>query len=161
MKLSKFIYNFYRFFCSASSLRVETVVYLCNQKLIKRSKFWLVISFSLISLTTFSQGSETGCLLLNNRVYTNKGLLGTYFNNASTGLSTNYCSWTPTTGPTCYVCNGGLNILGACLSGTTSGVEGTFTMVACPLDDYLPILTLLAAGTGAYYIYRKKIYVKA
>ncbi|TCC92240.1 hypothetical protein EZ428_10970 [Pedobacter frigiditerrae] len=117
--------------------------------------------FSLISLTAFSQGSATGCLLPNNIVYTSKGILGTYYNNVFTGLSTNYCSWTPVTGPTCLVCNGGLNVFGVCLSGTTSGVEGTFTMVACPLDDYAGVFALIAAGTGACYLYRKKMYVMA
>ncbi|WP_316782875.1 hypothetical protein [Pedobacter frigiditerrae] len=119
--------------------------------------------FSLLTTSTFSQGSATGCLLPDNRVYTPTGLLGGYSSNVSTGLSSNYCSWTPTSGSPCQVCIGFLSgLTGLCLSGNymTGGISGTFTMVACPLDDYLPILTLIAAGTGAYYIARKKIYVK-
>ncbi|RYF22994.1 MAG: hypothetical protein EOO42_07910 [Flavobacteriales bacterium] len=157
MKRSKFISKFYEIIYFAFFLKAKLVTLYVGNGFFLSKKLWLIISLSLISLPAFTQGNATGCLLPNGRVYTSKGLLGTYFNSASTGLSTNYCSWAPVSGPTCHVCNGGLNVFGVCLSGTISGVEGTFTMVACPLDDYLPILTLIATSTGAYYIVRKKI----
>jgi len=148
--------------CSSISVPLFSSGQCSSQKLmakfVTRPKLWLLICFSLVSLTAFSQGSETGCLLPNNRVYTNKGILGTYFSSPSTGLSTDYCSWSPNSGPICYVCNGTLNIFGVCLTATTQGVEGTFTMVACSLDDYVNIFALLIASTGAYYITRKAIF---
>ncbi|WP_316765166.1 hypothetical protein [Pedobacter frigiditerrae] len=127
----------------------------------KLSKFILLFFLFFIPVNLFAQ-----TCLLGNRVYTSSVLLsiGSVAYKSSPALDVDgsiNCGWTATslTGNPCKVCSSLLGLI--CLSympGT--GQEGIFTMVACPLDDYLPILTLLTVGTGAYYIARKKIYVK-
>lgn len=126
--------------------------------------FLLVTMFSLCS---FAQGSATGCLIpYDNRVYTSNALevLGTsqLFNNSpSTGLSANYCSWTPSsTAASCVICDGllGLDLAGirVCLLGQFRyGSQGTFTMVECNLDDHSWLFGA-AAGLFGILIIRKR-----
>lgn len=111
-----------------------------------------------VSIYAHAQGSATGCLLPNNRVYTNPGAIipTYYYSNFYVELSDNYCSWTPSTGPACTVCFGGLNVLGVCLGSTgVAGVQGTFTMVPCDLDGKSPIILLLACILGVRFIFNK------
>ncbi len=110
----------------------------------------------------FGQGSATGCYTQNfdNAVHTRtNNSIGVYANNTGkVPLSPNYCSWTPTTtGTTCRVCPGFVQTDGSCrimndntsaLVGTVPGFLGTFTMVLCPLDDYIILLILLIGGIG-------------
>ena len=99
----------------------------------------LIFGVLFISSNSFAQGTETGCLLPNNLVYTSQSTKGPkyYRQSPSTPLSINYCSWTPSiTGTPCTVCNGSVNNGNGSCSGTTSnGYKGTFTMVLCPIDE--------------------------
>jgi len=115
----------------------------------------LIIILILISAAVFAQGSATGCLLPTNRVYTSQGLLGTYNNTPSVGLSTNYCSWTPATGAECYVCNTALNVAGLCLTASTKGIQGTFTMVICDFDKSSSALLAFSGLMGIMFIRRR------
>jgi len=127
-----------------------------NLDAMKRIKFiGLVSLFILISTITFAQGSATGCLVPSNRVYTSQGLLGTYNNSPSVGLSMNYCSWAPTTGAECYVCNTALNVAGVCLSASTRGIQGTFTMVICDFDKSSSALLAFSGVMGVLFIRRR------
>lgn len=122
----------------------------------ERMRFIGLISiFILISTTAFAQGSATGCLLPTNRVYTSQGLLGTYNHTPSVGLSTNYCSWTPKTGPDCFVCNTALNVAGLCLTTSTRGIQGTFTMVICDFDKSSSALLAFSGVMGVMFIRRR------
>ncbi|TCC92242.1 hypothetical protein EZ428_10980 [Pedobacter frigiditerrae] len=111
-----------------------------------------------------AQGSRTGCLLPDNKVYTTT-TAGLYKFNSNAGvvaLSSGYCDWTPTGGITCTVCfdqNGQYNNGGNCSGGSgnvQTGVYNTFTMVLCPLDDYIPFLILASSVLGLIHL-RKRI----
>lgn len=99
----------------------------------------LIFSILFVSSNTFAQGTKTGCLLPNNIVYTSQSNKGPkhYRQSPATPLSINYCSWTPsTTGTSCTVCIGSVNNGNGNCSGTIqNGYKGTFTMVACPIDE--------------------------
>lgn len=128
--------------------------------------FFLLIFLSIISC--YGQGTATGCLIpFNNRVYTSNALeiLGTsqlYNNSPYTPLSTDYCSWTPSsTAASCVVCDGtlGLDLVGIkiCLFGTFRyGSEGTFTMVQCDLDDHSWLFGAAAGLFGLLVIRKRK-----
>jgi len=103
----------------------------------------LIISILSFTINCYSQQTATGCLLPDNRVYTDKGNLGLYNNSPSQGLDADYCEWSQNTGANCFVCNGYLNHGGVCLSGGSFGIENTFSMVACPIDDYAPLLCII------------------
>lgn len=120
-----------------------------------RKRYFLIMLMFLFTLNCYSQGTATGCLLPNNRVYTSEGMFNVYRNDPSTGLSVDYCRWTPNSGVRCDVCNGMLNVEGMCLVGSTPGIENTFSMVHCPIDSNVYILILIIAGTGGYFISRK------
>jgi hypothetical protein len=130
---------------------------------------FVIFFIFLFSITKFSfgQGSATGCYTqaFDNAVHT-VSFVGTYANNTGkVSLSTNYCSWTPSvTGTTCRVCPGSVvNATGACRVSATntnplatvSGFLGTFNMVLCPLDDYIPYFILVTGGLGFFYLRRK------
>ncbi|RZK57327.1 MAG: hypothetical protein EOO91_10365 [Pedobacter sp.] len=120
--------------------------------------------------------AATGCLIVSDKtVYPNQvdpsliGLLGALLGGAPAYYNTSpqyeSCGWTPSSGSSCKVCLGSytifLGLLSGCSGSLVNGVQGTFSVVLCPIDDYVNIFALIAAGTGAYYIYRKKIYVEA
>jgi len=98
----------------------------------------------------------TGCLVPSqNKVYTDEGNSNYYDDDTFT---TNACGWTPnTSGTTCDVCVGGLNPGGNCPGNRVKipGFEGSFTMVLCPLDDYIPLLLLAISILGFSYLRRK------
>jgi hypothetical protein len=131
----------------------------------KRRLFVILLFFSLNSLTVFAQGSASGCLLPDNKVYTNKPVLsGTvYDSSTAVSLSANYCSWTPTSSSTCSVCfNGLINALGLCVSlngnnpaNIVYGTSGTFTMVQCDLDDYTWLFGATASLFGIFIIRKR------
>lgn len=127
---------------------------------------WLLFLFCLFTHISLSaQGSRTGCLLPDNKVYT-VTTVGLYKFNSNTGvvaLSLGYCNWTPTGGITCTVCfdnNGAYNNGGNCGGSSTneqSGVYNTFTMVLCPLDDHIAFLALLISVFGFFHLRIKKL----
>ncbi len=117
---------------------------------------------TLISLRTLAQGSATGCLLPDNKVYTNYSSLSglrLYSNSTSTTLSSNYCRWTSASTAPCTVCFGTINAAGLLCMGngatTVSGQEGVFTMVQCDLDGHT-WLFCAAAGLFGILIIRKR-----
>jgi len=131
-------------------------------------KFLCVFTITILTaLHTFAQGSATGCLVpYYNRVYTSNAfeLLGSaqLFNNTpSTGLSPNYCSWTPSsTGASCVICDGllGVDLVGikVCLLGQFRyGSQGMFTMVECNLDDHSWVFGAAAGLFGIFIIRRR------
>jgi len=107
-----------------------------------------------------AQGTVQGCLTSEKRVYA--GTSGQIFypsNNIYTDLSPDYCSWNPSsTSTTCYICSTGVNNgNGSCQgnSARIAGVQGIFTMMPCPIDDYLFLLILPLSGIS-YNAMRKK-----
>ena len=98
--------------------------------------FFLIIILAFANNYCFAQGSAAGCLIESrNIVYTNVPKT-IYDKNSGVSLSNNYCSWAPTSGLPCEVCNGNLVGNGNCPgNSTTPGIIGTFTMVECPLDQ--------------------------
>lgn len=130
-------------------------------------RFYLLILICLPNICSFAQGSATGCLVpFYNRVYTSNTLeiLGTsqLFNNSpSIGLSSNYCSWTPSsTSASCVICDGvlGVDLAGikVCLLGQFRyGSQGTFTMVECDLDDYSWTFGAVAGLFGVFVLRRR------
>jgi hypothetical protein len=125
--------------------------------IIPKKHVFLVLITLLIANYAHSQAQKKGCLLPNNRLYSDKGDAGVYSNSPSQGLSLDYCSWTPSSGVTCEVCNGMLNVMGFCLSSTTEGIENTFTMVICPIDNSVYFLILIIGSIGGYHISRKTL----
>jgi len=120
--------------------------------------FTICLFFLLCNLIT---KAEDGCLLPNNIIYkqgTVLNILGAQvFERGGTKatLSTGYCSWTPTSGTTCYVCNS-LISLGVCLDTPTQGFySSNFNMVLCNLDDYTWTLGA-AAGLFGIFVIRKR-----
>jgi hypothetical protein len=82
------------------------------------------------------------------------------YSNTLSPLSDNYCSWVATsyTGNSCGVCSGlGLCVLGICpcLGIPKYGLEGSFTMVQCNLDDYTWTLGAAAGLFGVFVIRRR------
>ncbi|WP_230148358.1 hypothetical protein [Pedobacter sp. Bi27] len=119
---------------------------------------YYIVAFSLfLMFYSIKANAVDGCLLPNNRVYTFQGLLGFYSSATSTPLASDFCSWTPTTGPSCSVCNGPLDFLGTCLIGTyTNGIySNNFQMVLCNLDDYSWTLGAAAGIFGVFVIRRR------
>lgn len=120
--------------------------------------FIICLFFLLCNLIT---KAESGCLIPNNIIYkqgTVLNILGAQVferTGATATLSAGYCSWTPTSGVTCYVCNT-LLITGVCLDTPTQGYRSAnFNMVLCNLDDYTWALGA-AAGFFGIFIIRKK-----
>lgn len=126
----------------------------------KLSLLFLLITFGAISYS-LAQGTATGCLLPNNSVYGNDFMgNATYYETSApvTTLSNNYCYWTPSsTGVSCNVCTSYTYVWpwGYFPAGCTTGVKGTFSMVACPIDDHTIILTVFT-GFIALGIIRRK-----
>ena len=96
-----------------------------------------------------AQGSATGCYLPStNRVYTfNVFGSGYYTQTPSVGLSTNYCSWGPSGGTPCTICNNGVNVVngvGSCNGANPqifgTGFQNTYTMQECPVDQGIPMV---------------------
>ena len=118
--------------------------------------FLISLLFFFSALITNAQGTVNGCLL-NNRVHTPTGLLGGYTISVSVPLSIDYCSWSPSNGSNCGVCPGALSaITGLCLVNTIPGVRGSFTMVACPIDDYAWLLVVSSASMLFFKIRNRK-----
>jgi hypothetical protein len=121
----------------------------------------LLVCCLFMCMNLSAQGSKTGCLLSDNKVYTTT-TAGLYKFNSNTGvvaLSSGYCSWTPTGGIPCTVCfdqngayNGGGNCSGS--GNVQSGVYNTFTMVLCPLDNYIPFLIIAIIGLAGFHLRR-------
>lgn len=128
----------------------------------KRCLLVIVLLFSLNPVGAFAQGSATGCLLSDNKVYTSYTSLAglrLYSDSPSAILSSNYCTWTsPSTVP-CTVCFGTINAVGLLCIGigsyTVNGQQGTFTMVECNLDDYTWTLGAAAGLFGVFVIRRR------
>lgn len=100
-----------------------------------------------------AQGTLAGCLVLSEeRVYSYTSGGSLYGNNFFVDLSPDYCSWSPTSGSICNICDQPLNGGGNCPGHNyqAQGVEGIFTMLACPLDDSFLPLILILAGLGFY-----------
>ncbi|QIL40631.1 hypothetical protein G7074_15985 [Pedobacter sp. HDW13] len=115
---------------------------------------------SLFGLETRAQGTYSGCLVSSQeRVYTYDGGGSVYDPGSFIDLSPNYCSWTPTSGTVCNICNGSLNGGGNCPGHNyqAQGVEGFFTMLACPIDDYLLPLILTLAGLGGFFVRKRTL----
>ncbi|WP_293789505.1 hypothetical protein [uncultured Pedobacter sp.] len=115
----------------------------------------------LISLIAFAQGSASGCLLPDNKVYTSYTELAglkLYSSSSSASLSSNYCSWTSASTVPCSVCFGTINAVGLlCVGGTTvNGREGIFTMVECDLDDQTWLFGAAASLFGIFLIRKKE-----
>ncbi|RZK36804.1 MAG: hypothetical protein EOO90_26660 [Pedobacter sp.] len=123
---------------------------------------WVLIFVSIFSYNALAQGSASGCLLNDNRVYTSyTSLLGArlYASGPSIALSPNYCSWSGPKIVTCNVCFGAINAVGLlCIGGPVlQGHEGVYTMVECNLDDYSWALGASAAFVGFFVIRKRKI----
>lgn len=121
--------------------------------------FWVTI---LISLSAFAQGSASGCLLPDNKVYTSYTALAglkLYSDSPSASFSSNYCSWTSASTVPCTVCFGTINAVGLLCVGagatTVNGREGTFTMVECDLDGQAWFFGA-AAGLFGIFVIRKR-----
>ncbi|WP_412467673.1 hypothetical protein [Pedobacter sp. KLB.chiD] len=107
----------------------------------------------------FAQGTASGCLLPDNKVYTTYTSLAglrLYSNSSSASLSSNYCNWTSASTAPCSVCFGTINAVGLlCVGGTTvNGREGVFTMVECGLDGQTWLFGA-AASLFSIFIFRK------
>lgn len=119
----------------------------------------------------FAQSPATGCLLSDNRVYTDDwtSSSSTYYHDSPfNSLPANRCSWSLTSGGSvCYVASGrtyvcvGFLCLGASYyvydNPIRQGVKGAFTAsaVGCPLDDYIPFLLLVSGGLGFFVLKNK------
>ncbi|WP_175632318.1 hypothetical protein [Pedobacter ghigonis] len=115
---------------------------------------------SFFGLKTKAQGTVPGCLVADEQlVYTFDGGGNVYDPRYSTGLSTDYCSWTPTSGTVCNICDRQLNPGGNCPGHNyqAQGVEGIFTMLGCPIDDYLLPLILSLAGLGGVFVWKRTL----
>ena len=115
---------------------------------------------SLFGLETRAQGTYAGCLVADEQlVYTFDGGGSVYDPRYSMGLSADYCSWTPTSGTVCNICDRQLNGGGNCPghSYQAQGVEGFFTMLACPIDDYLLPLILTLTGLGGFFVWNRTL----
>lgn len=129
----------------------------------KRCLF-VILLFSLNALNLFAQGSASGCLLPDNKVYTNYSSLAglrLYSSSSSAVLSNNYCSWTSASTAPCTVCFGTINAAGLLCTGTgaatVTGQEGIFTMVQCDLDDYTWLFGAAASVFGIFMIRKRDI----
>ncbi|RZJ19649.1 MAG: hypothetical protein EON51_16785 [Acinetobacter sp.] len=123
----------------------------------KRGFLFLCFLFCYINLTA---QVVVGCFVpTENKVYTNKGSKG-HYDNIYTPLPTDAC-WTPSiTVIPCDACIGGLNAGGNCPGGNYAvGFEGSFTMVPCPLDDYIPLLIFAIAGFGLFRLRKRQSYI--
>jgi len=117
------------------------------------------ILLSIIFLS-YPAKAQNGCLLPNNIVYTSGTLINILgFQTFSRGgvkvpLAPNYCSWTPLTGTTCYVC---ATITGlVCTDMETKGIRSTnFQMVECNLDDHSWVFGAAAGVFGLFVIRRR------
>jgi len=128
----------------------------------KRRLFVILLFFSLNSLTGFAQGSASGCLLPDNKVYTNYSSLAglrLYSNSSTVSLSNNYCSWTSASTAPCTVCFGTINAVGLLCIGTgattVTGQEGIFTMVECDLDGHTLLFGAAASLLGLFIIRKR------
>ncbi len=122
----------------------------------------VLILISVFSTNAFAQGSASGCLLSDNRVYTSyTSLLGArlYASGPSISLSPNYCSWSGPKSVNCNVCFGAINAAGLlCIGGPVlQGHQGFYTMVECSIDDYSWALSAFAAALGLIFIRKRKI----
>ncbi|MCZ4221822.1 hypothetical protein [Pedobacter rhodius] len=113
---------------------------------------FILLIFSL-EKKSVAQGTATGCLLPDNKVYTSPTtVLGTtiYSNTPSVSLSTNYCTWTAPSTTSCNVCTGSLNLISlVCLGGpVVQGQEGVFTMVECPIDNITWLILFVSGFFG-------------
>jgi hypothetical protein len=117
---------------------------------------------SFFGLKTRAQGTYAGCLVTGEqRVYTFDGGGSVYDPDYSVDLSPNYCSWSPTSGSVCNICDGPLNGGGNCPGHNyqAQGVEGFFTMLACPIDDYFFPFALTLAGFGILSVRKRQILI--
>ena len=121
---------------------------------------------SVYSLEVFAQSPAIGCLLPNNRVYTDDwtSSSSTYYHDSPyNSLPANRCSWNLTSGVSvCYVSSGRTFVCVGflCLGGSyynydnpiSQGVKGTFTAsaVGCPLDESIFYLILPISILGFY-----------
>lgn len=123
-------------------------------------KYYILGLLFLLLFNLRAGAAEAGCLLPNNVIYKQGTLLNILgfqvFERAGTQhvmLPANYCSWTPTSGTTCYVCT---TVAGLCLSGATQGYYSTnFNPVLCNLDDYTWTLGAAAGLFGVFVIRRR------
>jgi len=107
-----------------------------------------------------AQVTVAGCLVsAQERVYTYDGGGSVYDPDFFTDLLPNYCSWSPTSGTVCNICSGSLNGGNNCPGHNyqAQGVQGFFTMLACPMDDYLSPLILTLAGIGFFAISKQSV----
>lgn len=122
--------------------------------------FLAVALLFLSYLNAQAQSPATGCLLPNNQVYTDDWATGSdYYRTSSYNiLPTNHCSWIPNSGPICYVAaSRSFNIFCWCYvySSPQTGIKGTFTSLACPIDDYVAWL-LLPIGIFGFFRFRNQ-----
>jgi hypothetical protein len=124
-------------------------------------KYYLIGLLFLMLFNLRVRAAETGCLIPNNVIYkqgTVLNILGAQVyerTGATATLPANYCSWTPTSGTTCYVCNT-LLALGICLDTATQGYySANFNIVQCNLDDYTWTLGAAAGLFGVFVIRRR------
>lgn len=136
----------------------------------KLSKIILIVCCFVI-LPLCSKAVD-GCLIITDKtVYPNQvdpgllGLLALLLGGApaydNTSPQYDACGWTPASGTVCKVCKGVwtkniFGVINGCSIPLENGVKGTFTVVACSIDDYNYILILIIAGTGVYSITKKK-----
>lgn len=117
------------------------------------------IVFLFLLFANFRAEAETGCLIPNMVIYKQGTLLNilgadVYERTGAVAiLPANYCSWTPTSGTTCYVCT---TFLGVCTDTATQGYYSTnFNPVLCNLDDYSWPLGAAAGLFGVFVIKRR------
>lgn len=137
------------------------------------SKFYFFVKYILIVVLcviakaqTFAQGSYYGCYLSSTKsVYTYSPSEDTNYSGLSgvVGLSTNYCSWTPTTGSNCRVCLDGVRYYTnskefiECVNNrSATGVRNTFTMLRCPIDNYSSLAIFSLGVIGIFFIRNKE-----
>ncbi|TCC88501.1 hypothetical protein EZ428_17820 [Pedobacter frigiditerrae] len=114
-------------------------------------------------LSILTKAQTPGCLY-GNELYTTLAPGGKYGNNSSYGAkitpSADQCFYTTNPSPNaCTICVYGVNPAGNCRSGLApvaySGLEASYALVSCPIDDYIPFLTILISGMGFFYLRKR------
>jgi hypothetical protein len=129
----------------------------------KRLFLIFIVFFCSHFFVKAQSSTATGCLLQNNIIYTDDYTFTNYFKTSSINtLPANRCSWTPVTGPTCYVsASRSFDVFGCfcyVYASPQTGFSGTFTAstIGCPLDDYIWFLIFPIGILGILYL-RKHI----
>lgn len=141
----------------------------------KNTRIVIAIFILFLPLLSIAQGTYTGCLLTStNRVYTNRPIGDEHYTGLSgvVSLSSNYCYW-QAGGLTssCQVCVEGVQHTGPsgctvgpgcqftqCVNNNVQmGVEASYTMIQCPIDNSLILLSPVIAFIAFNLIRRRSL----